>query len=94
MYDPDLWILPLPKVKKHFGQHFLHDSRVITEIINQIHPLPGEHIIEIGPGTGALTFPLAAKATQFTALEIDRSLIDNNLLPKLKKLSQRYTQAL
>ncbi|MCY0536344.1 rRNA adenine N-6-methyltransferase family protein, partial [Klebsiella pneumoniae] len=44
--------------KKALGQHFLHDRGVVDHIILAVDPGPGEHIVEIGPGQGAMTFPL------------------------------------
>lgn len=61
--------------RKRFGQNFLHDRHVIHKIIEAITPEQRSHIIEIGPGRGALTFPLLSRAAQFTAIEIDRDLV-------------------
>jgi 16S rRNA (adenine1518-N6/adenine1519-N6)-dimethyltransferase len=61
--------------RKRFGQNFLHDRHVIHKIIQAISPATRTHLVEIGPGRGALTFPLLEEATQFTAIEIDRDLI-------------------
>jgi 16S rRNA (adenine1518-N6/adenine1519-N6)-dimethyltransferase len=44
-----------PRARKRFGQHFLHDPNVLDRIVYAISPKPGEHIVEIGPGRGALT---------------------------------------
>ncbi|NBU24773.1 MAG: 16S rRNA (adenine(1518)-N(6)/adenine(1519)-N(6))-dimethyltransferase, partial [Gammaproteobacteria bacterium] len=44
--------------RKRFGQHFLHDARVIERIVAAIDPQPGDALLEIGPGHGALTLPL------------------------------------
>ena len=44
--------------RKRFGQHFLADDGVIDGIVRAINPKPGEALIEIGPGLGALTGPL------------------------------------
>jgi 16S rRNA (adenine1518-N6/adenine1519-N6)-dimethyltransferase len=58
--------------KKQLGQHFLHDRKVAERIASQISPLSGEHILEIGPGTGALTVFLAEKyPADLTLVEID-----------------------
>ncbi|HIB84476.1 MAG TPA: hypothetical protein EYO59_07720 [Chromatiaceae bacterium] len=46
------------KARKRFGQNFLHDPRIIHNIVTHIGPRKGETIIEIGPGHGALTGPL------------------------------------
>jgi 16S rRNA (adenine1518-N6/adenine1519-N6)-dimethyltransferase len=60
--------------RKRYGQHFLHDPSVIGRIVTAIAPLPGERIVEIGPGRGALTWPLLARAKRLDAIEIDRDL--------------------
>ena len=43
--------------RKRFGQHFLCDQGVIQRIVNAIHPKRNDHLIEIGPGQGAMTLP-------------------------------------
>ncbi len=60
--------------RKRFGQHFLHDAGVIGRILDAIAPQPGETLVEIGPGEGALTFPLLARCGRLTVVEIDRDL--------------------
>ncbi|MBS0456348.1 MAG: 16S rRNA (adenine(1518)-N(6)/adenine(1519)-N(6))-dimethyltransferase RsmA [Proteobacteria bacterium] len=62
--------------KKSLGQHFLHDARVIDDIVLAIDPRPGERIVEIGPGQGALTIPLLRRHGALTVIEFDRDLID------------------
>ncbi len=62
-------------IRKRFGQHFLCDQPVIDHIVTVIDPRPNEHIVEIGPGLGALTLPVLAKAQQMDAIEIDRDAI-------------------
>jgi len=62
------------QVRKRFGQHFLHDPSVLQRIAQSIDPRPGEHIVEIGPGPGALTALLLEKAGSIDAVEIDRDL--------------------
>jgi len=61
--------------KKAFGQHFLHERGVIDKIVLAIDPRPGDAIVEIGPGQGALTLPLLAKHGALTAIEFDRDLL-------------------
>ncbi len=63
------------RTKKRFGQHFLHDRGVIERLLRAIDPQPGERFVEIGPGDGALTFPLLARIGRLTAIELDRDLI-------------------
>lgn len=61
--------------RKRFGQHFLHDKVVIQRIVDVIHPEPGDHIVEIGPGQGALTVPILKMIGQLDVIELDRDLI-------------------
>jgi 16S rRNA (adenine1518-N6/adenine1519-N6)-dimethyltransferase len=63
-----------PRARKRFGQHFLHDPLVIDRILTLVRPRPGEHLVEIGPGRGALTDALLAAAGELDAVEIDRDL--------------------
>jgi 16S rRNA (adenine1518-N6/adenine1519-N6)-dimethyltransferase len=60
--------------RKRFGQHFLVDDGVIARIVAAIHPQPGEALVEIGPGLGALTQPLLERAGTLTVVELDRDL--------------------
>ena len=59
---------------KRFGQHFLKDKRTIQRIIDALSPQPDETIIEIGPGTGALTSQLIERAARVVAVEFDNKL--------------------
>lgn len=61
--------------RKRFGQHFLCDQTVIQQIVAAIHPKADEHLIEIGPGQGALTLPILKQTRQLEAIELDRDLI-------------------
>lgn len=69
--------------RKRFGQNFLHDPRVISRLIEVINPQPKDHIIEIGPGRGALTAGLLDNVDALQAIELDRDLIP--------VLEQRFT---
>jgi 16S rRNA (adenine1518-N6/adenine1519-N6)-dimethyltransferase len=60
--------------RKRFGQHFLHDPGAIAKIVAAVDPRPGDALIEIGPGLGALTRPLLERARRLAAIEIDRDL--------------------
>ena len=62
------------RARKRFGQNFLRDPNIIRRIVAAIDPKPGEHLVEIGPGLGALTEPLIEAAGQLTAIELDRDL--------------------
>ncbi len=61
--------------KKHLGQNFLHDRSVIDKIVLAVNPKPGDRLVEIGPGQGALTFPLLDRHGELTVIEFDRDLI-------------------
>lgn len=61
--------------RKRFGQHFLCDRLVVDRIVDAIDPKQDEHVIEIGPGQGALTFPLLDKLNELDVIEFDRDLI-------------------
>ncbi len=63
------------KTKKRFGQHFLHDHHVIQKLIYEINPKATENFVEIGPGLGALTFPLLDNIDLLNVVEIDRDVI-------------------
>lgn len=63
------------RARKRFGQNFLHDPGVIARIIAAIHPQPGEHVVEIGPGLGALTRELLTRARSLDVVELDRDII-------------------
>lgn len=66
---------PPHRHKKRFGQHFLHERGVLARIVAAVAPRPGERLVEIGPGAGALTGPLLEAAGSLLAIEIDRDLI-------------------
>jgi 16S rRNA (adenine1518-N6/adenine1519-N6)-dimethyltransferase len=61
--------------KKNLGQHFLHERGVIEKIVLAVDPQPGDMLVEIGPGQGALTLPLLRKHGALTVIEFDRDLI-------------------
>jgi len=71
--------------RKRFGQHFLHDRRVIEQLIGVIAPARDETLIEIGPGRGALTVPLLERQANLIVVELDRDLIAH-----LQNLKTRY----
>jgi 16S rRNA (adenine1518-N6/adenine1519-N6)-dimethyltransferase len=60
--------------RKRFGQHFLADRGVIDAIVDAIAPLPGQALVEIGPGLGALTAALLPRCGRLTVIELDRDL--------------------
>lgn len=56
------------KHKKQFGQNFLNNGRIIDQIVAAIRPLPGDHMVEIGPGEAALTTPLIDRVKNLISL--------------------------
>ncbi len=64
------------RARRRFSQNFLHDVGVIARIVATIDPRPGQHLVEIGPGLGALTALLIERAGRITAVEIDRDLAE------------------
>ena len=60
--------------RKRFGQHFLHDRRVLARIVDALELSPGDFVVEIGPGEGALTHLLLEKLQRLDAIELDRDL--------------------
>jgi 16S rRNA (adenine1518-N6/adenine1519-N6)-dimethyltransferase len=69
------------KARKRFGQHFLSDHGVLEHIVRAVRPNPADHLLEIGPGQGALTAYLAREVCvpdatgRYVAVEIDRDLV-------------------
>ena len=63
------------KPKKFFGQNFLSDFQLIEELIEEINIQEIDHLLEIGPGKGAMTSLLLEKCESLTAIEIDKDLI-------------------
>ena len=61
--------------KKRFGQHFLHDQNVVERILRALNPRTDDHIVEIGPGRGALTAPLLRQISHLRVIELDRDVI-------------------
>jgi 16S rRNA (adenine1518-N6/adenine1519-N6)-dimethyltransferase len=60
--------------RKRFGQHFLHDRRVLERIVDALALQPADSVVEIGPGEGALTGPLLERLDHLHVIEIDRDL--------------------
>lgn len=63
------------RARKRFGQHFLIDDAIIEAIVAAIAPRREDRVVEIGPGLGALTRPLAARLTHLHVIEIDRDIV-------------------
>jgi 16S rRNA (adenine1518-N6/adenine1519-N6)-dimethyltransferase len=64
------------KARKRFGQNFLVDEQIISDIIREINPQPDDNMVEIGPGLGALTRPLVGILKLLHVVEIDRDIIE------------------
>ena len=65
---------PLPRARKRFGQHFLTDPRILGRIADALAPGASDTVLEIGPGRGALTDILAARAGTVIGVEVDHDL--------------------
>lgn len=63
------------QARKRFGQNFLVSPGVIRKIVDAVAPRPGDTVVEIGPGLGALTAPLLERVERLHVVEIDRDLI-------------------
>ncbi|MEW7975366.1 MAG: 16S rRNA (adenine(1518)-N(6)/adenine(1519)-N(6))-dimethyltransferase RsmA [Candidatus Thiodiazotropha endolucinida] len=61
--------------RKRFGQNFLHDPGIIQRIVQAIDPQPGDNLVEIGPGQGAITTELLSLIGRMQAIELDRDLV-------------------
>lgn len=72
----------LPRARKRFGQNFLIDASIIGQIVTAIAPSNEDALVEIGPGTGALTDLLRQFGSRLTIVELDRDLVE--------LLEQRY----
>ena len=64
-----------PPPKKSLGQHFLHERAYIERIVQAVDLAPGERLVEIGPGQGAITLPLLRRHGALTVIEFDRDLV-------------------
>jgi 16S rRNA (adenine1518-N6/adenine1519-N6)-dimethyltransferase len=63
------------RARKRFGQNFLHDASVIDRITAAVQPRPEQHLVEIGPGQGALTETLISSGCTLDVIELDRDLV-------------------
>jgi len=66
---------PSHRPRKRFGQNFLRDEGVISRISGAVHATPHDHLVEIGPGQGALTESLIASGCRLDVIELDRDLV-------------------
>lgn len=71
-----------PRPRKRLGQHFLSDPRILSRIVDALDPGPGETVVEVGPGRGALTDLLRERSGRVIAVELDRVLA--------QRLRERY----
>jgi len=82
------------QARKRFGQNFLVDDQIVNRIVSTISPKKSDNIVEIGPGKGALTFPLLEHLDHLSVIEIDRDLISLLKLKKQDKLTIYEADAL
>lgn len=61
--------------RKRFGQHFLHDPGIVAKIVEAVNGDADQHLVEIGPGRGAITAGLLAACSRLDVIELDRDLI-------------------
>ena len=80
--------------RKRFGQNFLVDHRIINQIISTISPKNDDSIIEIGPGKGAITFPIIEHLDHLSVIEIDRDLVSMLKSKEQEKLTIYQADAL
>jgi 16S rRNA (adenine1518-N6/adenine1519-N6)-dimethyltransferase len=73
--------------RKRFGQHFLSDQVIIQRIVAALNPQRDDHLIEIGPGQGAMTVPVLKQAGHLEVVELDRDLI-----PELQERNRSHAQ--
>ncbi|MCB1688958.1 MAG: 16S rRNA (adenine(1518)-N(6)/adenine(1519)-N(6))-dimethyltransferase RsmA [Halioglobus sp.] len=66
---------PKHRARKRFGQNFLHDASIIDAITAAVQPRPEQHLVEIGPGMGALTEALVSSGCTLDVIELDRDLV-------------------
>lgn len=75
------------KARKRFGQNFLIDTALINAIAESAEPNEADHIVEIGPGLGAITGELVGSGAQITLIELDRDLVARLRIDFHKELS-------
>src|SRR5687767_10061389 len=78
---------------RRLGQHFLRPASV-TRLLGVVDPQPDQSFLEIGPGGGALTIPLCARAAHVTAVEVDAQLAANLQRRGIPNLDVRNEDAL
>jgi len=75
-FDPAKGIHQGHKARKRFGQNFLTDEDIIERIVRAIAPKEGDNILEIGPGLGAITEPVAERTDKLNVVELDKDLAE------------------
>jgi 16S rRNA (adenine1518-N6/adenine1519-N6)-dimethyltransferase len=79
------------RARRRFGQNFLVDRGVVARLVAAIDPHPDDHMVEIGPGLGALTEPLLERLAALDVVEIDRDLtaaLANRFAPERVRIHQ------
>jgi 16S rRNA (adenine1518-N6/adenine1519-N6)-dimethyltransferase len=82
------------KPLKRFGQNYLTDPNILIKIVKEIDPKPGDNIVEVGPGQGALTGIILDKVDSITAVEIDKRISEElkSKYPQLKLISGDFLE--
>ncbi len=88
-------MMPL-RARKKLGQHFLHDPAVIARLVETIGPTPGDCMVEIGSGRGALTLPLLERLDTVHVIELDERMADHLMehAPEPQRLAMHRGDAL
>jgi 16S rRNA (adenine1518-N6/adenine1519-N6)-dimethyltransferase len=79
---------------KKFGQNYLKDQNILNKIVDEISPTKSDNILEIGPGTGSLTDKLVQKGISFSAVEIDKRVIEdlNKRFPSVQIIEKDFLE--
>lgn len=70
LISKDLW------AKKSLGQNFLIDDKALDQIVEAADLYDGDHVVEVGPGTGFLTEQLIQEAGKVTSVELDADMVE------------------
>jgi len=81
---------------KQLGQNFLIDANIVRKIVAAVEAAPGDKIIEVGAGAGALSLALARPGIELTILEVDRGLVRllRDILPQYPEVTISHKDVL
>lgn len=77
---------------KRFGQNYLIDKNIIRKLVDELNPIPGDNLVEIGPGRGSITKELFTRVDNLTAVEIDKRINEelSEKFPNLKLINKDF----